>query len=321
MIVKKINQDDRETYNECAKAYGTVFNSLEWLSIFGEAIQVYGLYDNKGNIVGGFHLFNKRKYGLTIFCNSPFTPFMGPFIRIDVQNPVKIMNTWKEALAAVSDFIDKLSYSIISFDLSAAVVDTQPFIWKKFKVVPNYTYLVDLSMPVEGILKNMSSNRRNDINKGTKDGLSVRKIEDLEIIDQLVAKTFSRQGMRHNEFHQRKVLFEFANNDCSFAFAAFKGDTPIACTFCIYDKRRVYALLGGYDHENKNDVAGVLCLWEAIKYSKGLGLSYFDFEGSMVPRIERYYREFGGTLTPYYRINKAKLPIEILLKIYKRELF
>ena len=62
-------------------------------------------------------------------------------------------------------------------------------------------------------------------------------------------------------------------------------------------------------------------MWEAIKFAKKLGIKYFDFEGSMVPQIERYFRGFGGKLTPYYRINKAKLPLEILLKFYRRELF
>jgi len=41
----------------------------------------------------------------------------------------------------------------------------------------------------------------------------------------------------------------------------------------------------------------------------------------MIPQIKKYFRGFGGKLTPYYRINKAKLPIEILLKFFKREVF
>jgi len=52
-----------------------------------------------------------------------------------------------------------------------------------------------------------------------------------------------------------------------------------------------------------------------------LGIKYFDFEDSMIRQIERYFRGFGGKLTLYYRINKAKLPLEILLKFYRRELF
>ena len=89
----------------------------------------------------------------------------------------------------------------------------------------------------------------------------------------------------------------------------------------MYDKITTYYLLGGYDFENKHHGAGPLVIWESIKYSKEIGLKYFDFEGSMVPQIEKHFRGFGGKLTPYYRINKARLPLEILLKFLKRELF
>ncbi len=41
----------------------------------------------------------------------------------------------------------------------------------------------------------------------------------------------------------------------------------------------------------------------------------------MFESIEKYFRAFGGDLVPYYRINKAFLPLEILLKFIKRELF
>jgi len=47
----------------------------------------------------------------------------------------------------------------------------------------------------------------------------------------------------------------------------------------------------------------------------------FDFEGSNVPSIERYFRGFGGTLTPYIGVHKAWLPVEMALKLRYRNLF
>ena len=60
---------------------------------------------------------------------------------------------------------------------------------------------------------------------------------------------------------------------------------------------------------------------ESIRHAKELGLKTFDFEGSVIPAIERYFRGFGGKLTPYYRVNKAWLPLEMALKLVKRQLF
>ena len=167
----------------------------------------------------------------------------------------------------------------------------------------------------------MSEERRRNVRKAIKDGLIVKQVDDFGIVKFLILKTFSRQKMTVSENHLDKIFLEFAAKENSFAFVTFAKEKPIAATFCIYDKDTAYYLLGGYDYETKHHGAGASAMWEAIKYTKKLGLKYFDFEGSMVPQIERYFRGFGGQLTPYYRINKAKLPLEILLKFFKRELF
>jgi hypothetical protein len=41
----------------------------------------------------------------------------------------------------------------------------------------------------------------------------------------------------------------------------------------------------------------------------------------MLKGVEKFFRSFGPELVPYFTINKASLPLEILLKFKKRELF
>lgn len=320
MYISKIPLEQINNYDKLAKEYGTIFNTYEWLKLF-ENIELYGIYDKGNNLIGGFHIYKQKKMGFSIYRNPPFTPHIGPFIKVDAQNPVNITNRYREVLSLVSEFLDNLNYSIIFFSLEKNIIDTLPFIWRKFKVVPGYTYILDLNKSLDELYKSMSVERRNDINKSINDKLIVEKINDYNIVKSLVLKTFLRQKKYINELILDKILFSFANTTNSFAFATFKDKKPIATVFCVYDKITTYYLLGGYDFENKHHGAGPLVIWESIKYSKKIGLKYFDFEGSMVPQIEKYFRGFGGKLTPYYRINKARLPLEILLKFLKRELF
>ena len=42
-----------------------------------------------------------------------------------------------------------------------------------------------------------------------------------------------------------------------------------------------------------------------LAHKKGLG---FDFEGSMIKRIAKAFRDFGAVPTPYYRIRKIFNP-------------
>jgi lipid II:glycine glycyltransferase (peptidoglycan interpeptide bridge formation enzyme) len=321
MVIKEISDSDSAEYNRLAREYGTVFNTIDWLKIFGETVKIYGIYDKGSNLIGGFSVYKEKKLGLSIYRNPPFTPAAGPFLRIHAKNPVSIISTWKKVLFLIADFLEDLPYSVLSICINKSVVDTQPFIWKKFKVIPGYTYVLDLSRSIEDIWNDMSGERRNNMSKAIRDKLIAKQSSDFEIIKSLVLKTFSKQEATVNECYLDKVLFEFAHDDNSFAFVTFKNDKPIATSFCVYDAETAYALLGGYDYENKHKGGAALALWESMKYAEELGLKYFDFEGSMIPRFERYFRGFGGKLTPYYKVNKAKLPLEMLLKFFKRELF
>lgn len=136
----------------------------------------------------------------------------------------------------------------------------------------------------------MSVVKRNDINKALRDGLIAKHYDNLEIVKSLVLKTFLRQNKKTNQYYLNKVLFEFANKDNSFSFVSFQNNKPIAVVFCVYDKSTAYYLLGGYDSKNSHHGAGALAMREAIKFAKKLGIKYFDFEGSMLPQIERYFR-------------------------------
>lgn len=321
MRIEKLTEKDKNNYKEIAISEGDIFNRLSWLKMFNDKVQIYGVYDKGNNLIGGFHLYKQKKLGLTIYRNPPFTPNIGLFFKIEAKNPAVVMNKWKEILSLMAGFFENLPYSVIFISLNKNIVDTQPFIWRKFKVIPGYTYVIDLKKSIEEIKKEMSVVKRNDINKALRDGLIAKHYDNLEIVKSLVLKTFLRQNKKTNQYYLNKVLFEFANKDNSFSFVSFQNNKPIAVVFCVYDKSTAYYLLGGYDSKNSHHGAGALAMREAIKFAKKLGIKYFDFEGSMLPQIERYFRGFGGKLTPYYRINKAKLPLEILLKFYKRELF
>jgi len=321
MKILELSSQDKSNFNKLALSHGTIFNTIDWTNIFNNRINLYGIYNKGGKLVGGFILYREKKLGLSVYSNPPFTPTIGPFLKVEGHNPVTILDTWKRTLSLITDFIEKLPYSIVSISLNKNIIDMQPFIWEKFKVVPRYTYLLDLSVSTEDIRKGMSNERRKNITKGLKDGLTTKKVYDFKVIKTLVLKTFSRQNRKTNALYLNKILFEFTNRNNNFAFATYKNDEPIACSFCIHDSTTAYYLLGGYDSENRHHGAGALSIWESIKYAKDSGLKCFDFEGSMIPQIEKYFRGFGGQLTPYYRINKARLPIEILLKFFKRELF
>jgi hypothetical protein len=304
-----------------AREHGSVFNAVAWTGLFGDALTRYGIYDAGGALRGGFCLFREKRLGLTVLRDPPFTPEIGPFFEHAAQHPVARLEESRDVLTALADFLDSLHPAVVSLSLARAVTDCLPFCWRDYKVVPSYTYLLPLSQTDEAILGAMSVGRRNDIQKAVRDGLRAERMEDYSTIATLVEATFARQEKDAKREYVKRILFSFARPDNSYTFVVFSNGVPIAGTFIVHDTETAFYLLGGYQSEGKHHGAGALAMFESIRHARGLGLRTFDFEGSVIPAIEKYFRGFGGKLTPYYRVNKAWLPLEMVLKLFKRGLF
>jgi lipid II:glycine glycyltransferase (peptidoglycan interpeptide bridge formation enzyme) len=300
----------------------SVFLSEAWLSMYGDALEVYGIFNKNNDIIGGFTLFVERKLGfLKYYRNPPYSPTINLFFENKAQNKAKLLSENKKVLSLMANFLNNLPFHILSVYLPSNNIDMQAFYWKSFKTVPNYTYTIDLSSDISIIKKNYSTERRNDLKKAIKDGVEAKLCTDYNTVKTLVLNTFTRKDKSIDVAMIDKILFSFANNENSFAFVSYHNGQAIATSFCIFDRQKVYYLLGGYDSQNKHQGAGALSVDAAIKHSKELGIAIFDFEGSMLPEVERYFRGFGGDLVPYYSINKAKLPLEMALKFVNRSQF
>jgi len=300
----------------------SVFLTENWLNLFDNNLKCFGIFNKDNKIIGGFAMYVEKKAGfLKYYRNLFYTPTINLFFENKAQNKAKLLSENKKVLTLIADFFSKLPYHIFSVYLPNQYIDMQPFFWKGFKTIPNYTYLLDLNQEISAIEKGFSTERRNDIKKAIKDNVETKQCSDYKIVEKLIMNTFDRKEKSVDKEMIHKILFEFANTENSFAFVSYQNEKPIAASFCIFDNEKSYYLLGGYDSENKHQGAGALAVFNAIKHSKELGINKFDFEGSMLPEVEKYFRGFGGDLTPYYSINRAKMPIELALKFVNRSLY
>ena len=60
-------------------------------------------------------------------------------------------------------------------------------------------------------------------------------------------------------------------------------------------------MIGGSDPKFKNSGANSLLIWRAIEDSSK-HTDAFDFEGSMMEPVERFFRGFGGEPVPYFQL-------------------
>ncbi len=312
-----INKDNEAYVKLCAKQKPSVFNSIPWLNMY-QGLEVYGLFNDNNELTGSFYLHPFKKMGIKMYITPPFAPNNGLFFENRAENSSNINSFNKNVIEEIAEFLVKLNSKLTVFILPEGNIETQPFAWKNMDVLVKYTYHINLSTPEDLLLANLSSEKRKSLNKAKSDALEIIQELDMKTVKEVILKTFSRNQITKNMDLFDKILFQFANPSNSFSFVAYRDKQPIAATFCVHDSQRAYYLFGGYDAELKHHGAGVSCMWQSILHAKQLGLKVFDFEGSMIPEVEKYFRGFGGALLPYYAAYKASLPLKVLFKLKKK---
>ncbi len=320
MYIKQ-TEHTNEDYKKIVALSGNVFNSSEWLSIYNNELKVFGIYNPDNKIIGGFHLYFSKLKGLSYIKNPPFTPHIGLFYNNISTNHSSKLSFDKQIIGLVCDFISNQKFKLLTIALPDSVIDTQPFFNQKYKVVPNYTYQLDLEQTKELLYSNLSSDKRTVIKKIEKNEIDIRLENNYQLIFDIVTKTLRNKGKSTNSKLLNKILFQYANSNNSFAYTTYHNNIPSSTAFFIHDNKCAYYLLGGTNPDNKNTNAGIASLWKGVEHAKQLNLKTFDFEGSMLPEVEKFFRGFGGNLTPYYTINKANLILEMAIKMAKRQIF
>jgi lipid II:glycine glycyltransferase (peptidoglycan interpeptide bridge formation enzyme) len=208
------------------------------------------------------------------------------------------------------------------------MTDVMSFIWAGFMTNVSYTHILDLK-DMNAVWNGMDLDCRNSIRKAMKDGIYIDIECDFNQILILVKKTFQRQNKKitPNSWVDKSIIYNREAETlsrCRSFVAKTKDGVPIAVVYIIWDNKRGYYALSGYDHSNAHHGASSLALWTAIEYTRNeLGLREFDFEGTMLQNLEPFFRQFGGKLTPYYSVSwiDRRLKPFLTLKWFMREMY
>ena len=298
----------------------SVFNSMEWISIFDEnKIQLLGVFNKNKELIGCFYHYNyKRGKVFTQISPPPFSPNCGLFIADKTSNPAQKNTFKKKTLQLIRKYIEEQKYDILDLSFPYQYIDMQEFIWKEYTVEPRYSYQLNLNDTEEELISKMSSERRKNIRKAQKDGVYTQKVTNIELAKKLIYNTYSKQNLTVDNTVLDKIFNSFSTPENTICFVSYdKNKNPLSTVFCVVDKTSCYYILGGYSATKKHEGAGALAMWEAIKEAKNKKIAIFDFEGSMLPQVEKYFRGFGGNMIPFYSIKKNKFKGTFFLTIRK----
>lgn len=285
-----------------------LFSRAWWLdAVAGEDWDVV-MVEKGGSIIAAMPYVWSQRYGFTVISQPPLTQTQGPWIKSSGAKYAKRLSREKDLMEALIKQLPR--YHHFSQNWHFEQTNWLPFYWQGFSQTTRYTYRIsDLQSKGEkDIWSEFQQNIRTDIKKAlNREHLVVRDDLPLDSFYQLNAMVFQRQRKKvpYPKAFVEKLDKAACQRGCRKVFIAEdEYGRHHAGVYIVWDQNSAYYIMGGGNPDLRNSGATSLCMWEAIKFSSKVTRS-FDFEGSMLEPVERFFRSFGAVQTPYFNISHS----------------
>jgi hypothetical protein len=234
----------------------------------------------------------------------PLTQTLGPWVEPSGAKPANALAREMELLTALEAALPPAEAFLQGF--SPTMLNALPFFWAGYRIEVQYTYRLEGLRSEEALWDGLRGNIRREIRKARK-RVEIRSDLGLDRFHAVWAKTFSRQGLE-----PPLSLAQLDRLDAACAtrgaramlFASDEADQVHSVTYVVWDEHAAYYLLGGSDPDLRTSGAASLLIWEAIMRARRV-TDTFDFEGSMLEPLERFFRAFGARQAPYLSVSRA----------------
>ncbi len=282
-----------------------------WLNIVaGDSWDV--LFAERGGNIQGVWVYvtQKKKYGKVITI-----PVLSKYHGIKFFYPENQKRDKKYSFELrVTADLQKQLPKVKSFNqtFSPSFSNHLSLFWSGYEQTTKYTYLLESDIYTKEELWNgFSESTRRQIRKSEKT-LVIRKGDDVDVLSVNQALFKRKSMMLPFDKHVVTDLVQGSvNREQGIVLNAILNDKVVASAWFIWDKSTMYYQGGSTYDEFTDSGAMSLVLWSAIILAQEKKLS-FDFEGSMIPSIERFFRGFGAKQTPYYFLKKETKILQIV---------
>lgn len=302
--------NNKDLYRQLCNSEPTIpiFSRDWWLdAVCGKDWDVC-LVEKGGKVVATMpYHFRANRLGMKVICQPQETQTLGPWLRSSDAKNANRLGHEKDLLTKLIDQLPE--FSQFHQNWNHANTNWLPFYWRGFEQTTRYTYrLPDLS-DLDRVWAGFRENIRGDIRKAAgRFNLVVQSNLSIEDFLKLNSKTFERQAMAlpYTETFLKRLDDACLEHEARAIFIAVDPEgRHHAGAYIVWDSESAYYLMGGGDSELRSSGATSLCMWAAIQHAATV-TKCFDFEGSMIEPVERFFRAFGAVQTPYFSISKTQ---------------
>lgn len=298
--------DKQEYINLCNQTADIdIFMQKWWLDTIYDKLWNVFLYKKQGKILSAMVYHIKTKLCFKTIMPQCLTPHQGVYFFVDNQSP-NFEQIKLEAYNYFAKKIQSLHLDAVFYSFLISNTDIDKIFGQKYKYIVNqrYTYKIDLS---QDLLAIMQPRRRRYVKSGLKN-LSVNIYQgDMHQMYMLVKQTFSLQNTPipyPEEFFINLVISSINHHQGEVIVAQDNEDNIHSLLWVVWDKINCYSLACSTIPEFRKSNSLSLLHYYAMVKAKQRGQRYYDFEGSMIERIAKYFALFGGEKYYYYSVEK-----------------
>lgn len=259
--------------------------------------------EKAGQVAAVWPYFLKKKLAWTYVAMPPLARMMGPYILPAWRN-------LRKEPGIMEELISQLPTGLAAFeqDFPYQVSNWLPFYWKGFRQSTRYSYILKIN-DLNKVWSHISADYRNQKIPKAQQLVDVKTGCTLAEFIQIHNGSFERQGLQApvSTALLTRLDAALAERKQREIFMAVDRETGAvhAVGYLVWDAHAAYLLMAGDDPERRTSGAGILLIWEMIRYAHDvLQLPVFDFLGSMLRPVERVRRQFGAGQQPYFRLRR-----------------
>jgi len=297
--------NSKEKYKAFCKSinYLPIFYDPAWWNLLSPHWEV--LHYNYADLDYFIPYIIEKKMGFSLLRNPHLTPYSGIIYDLEVDvNEVDLV----AACALGISLLPKASE--LALDCFPLTFPSAAFSEQKI------THLLDIT-DKESLYGNFKQSLKRQIKKAERQ-LSIDTSTDMSTLFSLNEASLKRQQSAQQfdtKLAQKLFDHSIAKNSGQLYYSKDEQGNIHAGLWVVYDRKKMYYLMGGSNPDFLGSGAMGLLLWTAIQSCITLGLAQFDFEGSSVQGIARFFKTFGPTEVKYPVITK---PTNKLLNVLQR---
>jgi hypothetical protein len=291
--------------SQAAEAAGVVFAESWWLDAAAPGRWEEVRVSSGSSSARLVYVRRRHPTGLTYVGAPPLSPRLGPLV--DVPTTGKLSRQLSEQTSVMEALIAEFPpHDRFAQTCHPDFTYWTPFYRAGFEQTTLYSYVLDDLTDEDALWRGLSQSHRRKISQGG-DRYDLSYDDDPGVLVDLVRATYARRNLpaEVDEGLIRRLLAASMENGAGrLTVARDRQGEPLAGAFVVWDDRRAYYLMGGRADLVEGPDAMPLVLWDAIKLAAKV-TERFDFEGSMIAGIERFFRGFGSRPERYFFLSRS----------------